>query len=308
MTGVYLASIYRPMSIRKISIAATCLAMVVMASAQEPMLHASAIWSERSGGFNGAGMQIMTYDHVIDGDTMINGMDYYKIRRIGVDSIYSVFDELVSAEPIDQYLAAIREDVQERKWFVVFPSQQSEILLYDFDLAAGDVITGTHGDCSSGPTVVATDQVIINGVPRNRYHIQPWNRYMIEGVGANTGLFGDLCQAFEWGSCLETYMVEGSLFEVNGCTPLSVGLPEITAPSFQIFPNPARDAITFTSFDDVSQPGQIVIRDLAGRQIEQRSFTSPTMIWDLRMMSAGIYMVEHVEGGRMLGTVKLVVE
>lgn len=252
----------------------------------------SCIWRETSGAWDGVSMHNARYTYSITGDTLIGAMTYKKVRQSGVDSVQvMVFPEPQppTAEIMDRYMGAIREDVAASAWYVVFAGQTSESLLYDFDLTIGEIISGTFGDCGSNAVVTSIDDVTVDGQVRARFHISPWGRFIVEGVGANTGLFGYLCQFFESGSCLETYYHGTDSLVVNGCTAIPTGLrdPIIPQASLSVFPNPTTGAC---SLGAAYSRTMVLVRDALGRIVlVQRTDVAGAI--DLTMLDRGSYTI-----------------
>ena len=236
------------------------------------------------------------YTYSIAGDTLIGAFVYKKVRQFGVDSVQIMVipePQPITAEIIDRYMGAIREDVAAAAWYVVFASQTTESLLYDFELSVGESISGTFGDCANNPTVTAVDNVTVDGQLRARYHISPWGRFIVEGVGANTGLFGYLCQFFESGSCLETYYHGTDSLVVNGCSAIATGLGETsaTSSSVTVSPNPTTG---LCSLGAAYARRVVLVRDALGRVVlAQRTDTAGAI--DLANLDQGTYILS-IEG------------
>lgn len=198
------------------------------------------------------------------------------------------YSQFAGANSMDAYMGGIREDIPNQSWYVVFQGQSSEQLLYDFDLTVGDTISGTFGDCSANSVVSAIDQVMVNGLPRNRFHLNNSLKYFVEGVGASSGLFGYLCQFIESGTCLETYYLGQDSLVVEGCTPVSTGLgPNESAKlNIQVFPNPASDIITVALTD--KKPYSVQLMDTHGKLV-LRSFGSGQQTLSVGHLANGPY-------------------
>lgn len=274
----------------------TLLVTITLAStsfAQTPLLDASAQWDEKGGYFSAPTSGITTFSYHLDGDTLINGQTYYKVQRTGVDSVYMMvpmppYTQFMGANSMDAYMGALREDAVQRKWYMVFNGQSTEQLLYDFDLVVGSSISGTFGDCGSGPSVTYIDQVMIDGTSRNRYHLT--FGYLIEGVGANTGLFGYLCQFFESGNCLEVFHQDGDTFVVDGCSPLTTSVSDLQANTgFDIGPNPATTILNIVPVDDAAY--EIILLDARGR-IALRERAQGRRSVDVSTLASGPYVAQ----------------
>lgn len=244
--------------------------------AQVEYLDATSRWSETGGYFSAPFSGSMTYGYFLNGDTLISGTSYHKVQRTGVDSTFMMipnppYSQFAGANSMDAYMGGIREDMPNKSWYVIFQGQSSEQLLYDFDIAVGDTISGTFGDCSANTVVSAIDQVLVNGLQRNRFHLNNSPKYFVEGVGTSSGLFGYLCQFIESGTCLETYYLGQDSLIVDGCTPVIAGLGSNkgTKLNIQVFPNPASDRITITVADKT--PYSVQLMDAQGKVVLRSS-------------------------------------
>lgn len=261
------------------------------AEAQNPWLNVSSGWHETYAYFDGSYLHHAEFDIMIDGDTVINGQDHHRLRRTGTDTLWAIGDTAPAAILLlDQYLGALREDPVQEQWWVVFAGFLNAELLYDFDLIEGQVLSGTFGDCSENYVVGPVDSVQIGTSWRRRFHFHASDRYIIEGVGMSSGLFGYLCPFIEEFGCLISYSTGPDVLSVDGCEPLALSLLEPTRVAVAApFPNPVVDQCVLGP----EAAGQMVlVQDATGRIVERDRAGSRGEI-DLNALPPGTYLLRH---------------
>lgn len=208
---------------------------------------------------------VQLYEFVMDGDTIIDSLQYYKIYRA-----QSGNDSTVNTSSYT-YLGAMRED-SNRKVYYRGKLLQSfscdsvdtnqEVLLNDFSLKMGDS-TSLYGD-SVKWGVTGVDSIMIQGSYRTRWYLQssstPVYDQWLEGIGSLKGLFFGRCFEFEWGtylSCFEDSSIFHSFY--NNC--FTVGINEASLEKEKlVFPNPSSGIVNFSG-------EAIRIFDLSGKSI-----------------------------------------
>lgn len=178
----------------------------------------------------------LKYLDIIDGDTIIDSIEYYKIYNSGY--IYDYSNYYIFEHELHGFL---REEGD--KWY----SYQDfrDTLLYDFSLEVGDTLIAAF---TQGPIVVeAIDSILVDGEYRERMHMylgptQP-EVNIIAGIGSTRGLFEKMKIPGEWGGgILRCYAIDG----IPVYTPfyecdLTVDIHEYdkSPKSISISPNPA---------------------------------------------------------------------
>lgn len=271
------------------------------ATAQSVAIDPDAEWHEEHWLYDGLTAHHSVYTCQADGDTVIAGNLCTRIRQVGVDSISTLGSSTPPvAAPLDRYLGAIRVDEVARRWFVTIAGYPGELLLYDFNLEVGSTTLGTFGDCGTGLTVTSLDQVMLGGEWRQRWHLDMPGRFIIEGIGTNAGLFGQLCQLFEEFSCLHVYREPDETLVVDGCGALSTSVTEANGDrSLLLAPNPTTGMVRVTS----TSPGaSVAICDAAGRAVLHSVTITKDGQLDLGALAPGLYMLRI--GERMAKVVK----
>ncbi len=95
---------------------------------------------------------------------------------------------------------------------------------------------------------------------------------------------------------------------------LNVGVEEVEVPAekpLTIYPNPASLYATLAyDFKAAPDKAYLGIRDVVGKEVQRLPIQAAEgqTVWDTRSISPGAYTVELVNGGRTLGTAKLIVK
>lgn len=243
--------------------------------AQPLHLDSTSQWGEEYWRFEGLEAHHLMYTIQVAGDTSIQGLSYHQLWRAGTNSITPLLGDpppptiIVS---IDGYVGVVRVDSIASRWWLVLPGEMEEVLLYRFDLEVGETVDGTYGACGGAPVVTDIDAVWFNGRAHRRFILDGGFRYLIEGVGANSGLLGHLCQFFEEYGCLQAYAQGNEQWHVRGCEAITTDVSEAVRPptSFSIFPNPSDGdwvTLTFPSDMPVGTPVLVRVLDFAGRTV-----------------------------------------
>ena len=137
-----------------------------------------------------------TRRYTIDGDTLIGQHQYAKLY-IRVEYEQGADQSQWCSENVsiyDYYFGAIRES---GKQVFVIPESGTEYMAYDFNLGVGDTIPSPSNETGDEvwQIIDSIDVVTISGVDRKRYWVS-FNRNVIEGIGASTGLFNPMFPSF----------------------------------------------------------------------------------------------------------------
>ncbi len=248
------------------------------------------------------------YRDFIEGDTIINSHSYSKIYKSG----YGYIDW--SPNPSYYYFSHVLHGFlreEDSKWYTVDANQDR--LLYDFTLAVNDTVYSAFTYPFESPVIVtAIDSVLIGSVYKKRFHlnIQFGAEYIIEDVGATTGLFESMV-LFEWDSKLVCFAENGvsvwadSTEECN----LNVNIPETQAGSRSctLYPNPAEE-YTILSIPSNFTMAHIMLVDTFGRLLLNRSTGDDKSIKiPLSAFPVGIYLL-IVENGDKRESLKLIIQ
>jgi len=207
--------------------------------------------------------QVSTFE--TSGDTAIDGMLYAKVTS---DNAYFIENTQGT------YVAAIRES--EGRVFVIPAGDQTEKILYDFTLEAGELINVFNLSQPNGTEVpmevLSTSYLDFNGITRKVIEFEGGN--WIEGIGNDRGMFWEVSvNISDYWTYLECFTMDGaSTFESAdgnlGCTLSSFqeGKNEIS-----IYPNPSNGfiqiegMIDFFAIEVFDQQGKLVVSKKDGK-------------------------------------------
>jgi hypothetical protein len=231
------------------------------------------------------------YRDYIDGDTIINSFQYNKVFHSG----YS-FDGIFPVGEVYTYDHVLHGFLREEnsKWYTYY--ENNDEILFDFTLNINDTVHSAYSFLTGDYPIIVTaiDSILVDGDYKRRLQLnEPGAEYIIEGIGATSGLFENM-YFFEWYSQLVCYARNGvsvwgestedcdlavNIFEKQGNTgPIS------------IFPNPAKD-FTMLSIPSGLENVSFQLIDLVGRIVYQDSFESSSINKiQLTSYHSGIYL------------------
>ena len=242
------------------------------------------------------------YSDVIDGDTIIDSISYYKIYTSG----YICYDNYFYFFFNHELHGFLREEGN--KWYTNLNGEDKP--LYDFTLEVGDTLYNAY--TTSELIVEEIDSILVDGEFRKRMKLQfPYKLlYVIEGIGSNRGLFENIAE-FEYGASLICYAINGvSVWgEQTGECDLTVKVSENdnSCTLFSVFPNPASEFICISfpkdqgivNFKLVNLTGEIVY--------ETNCYSVSTQQIPLSSYPSGIYLAIF-KSEKMRKTIKLIIE
>ncbi len=238
-------------------------------------LNGSSTWYQEDGYYDfSCCMHHEVYVIKVVGDTMLNGLSYFKLRKIGIDSISEGSNLLGQwmpprVEQIDENYGLIREE--EGKFYHKSTGTQDERLIYDFTVNIGDVLSGINGlDCASG-LITDIDTVVLGGTALKRFSLEGAITKVIEGIGNTGGLLGRYCQGFESGGTLNCYQKGKQVFVVNsiGCD-LSIAVDTYEEEGLKdviLYPNPSLGQINITGLSEAMT--DYWAYDMSGKLVQQ---------------------------------------
>lgn len=187
--------------------------------------------------------------YYIDGDSTVNNVVYHKIYQRGEVTAYPLSQGQTcgAAYTYVEFKTLLRQDSLE---VYQYENGGPEELLYSFDLNVGDTLPQTANLWSTTTVVDSIEMLTINGTSRKKFYVSSadiFASFMIEGIGANTGLLERMDAIFECGHNLNCYRVNGQI-ELGGSCFFDVSVSEIDVQNdLEVFPNPASDVITITT-------------------------------------------------------------
>lgn len=221
--------------------------LIGQANTYYPFPTSTAVWN-----FNvqavctSSGSTVEDYSIIINGDTTINSLTYHKLYTPFVQRNVSG----ICAVANDGYKGAIREDVTNKKVYIIWPQETTDFILYDFNLQVGDTITGALQMSGVVDTVISIDSALVGNTYRKRWNINScYNISIIEGIGSTFGLiekspgcFTDFADfsltCFQQGSQTTFPNTSSNCQTITSTIENTVEKQEIA-----IFPNPANGEI-----------------------------------------------------------------
>lgn len=155
-----------------------------------------------------------------------------------------------------------------------------------------------------GATLIVTqieDVTLLNGEVRKKFILNNDNEcYYIEGIGGCFGLAEPIIPGLGFGSELFCVKENGTpIWGTGGCNIPWVTTRETGTITFQVFPNPASDKVTF-SFGALppAKDARIILHDLFGKQVVQEiSLQGKTEVTvDTKNLLTGIYFYTLTNG------------
>jgi len=185
------------------------------------------------------------YTFEAEGDTIINGTEYYKLRQMGKEYIYAdPFQyeyEIIDSLEIDHYAGSIRENAQKQIEHIK-PGSTTPKILYDFNFNIGDTINVEDFLGTLKAEVLWIETIEICGIIRNSYFLNfidypPLTGHLVEGIGSLAGLFPEHGY-YESAKIFECYSNQNC-----NCNEIIVGIEEENkkAQEIKVFPNPTID-------------------------------------------------------------------
>lgn len=243
-------------------------------------------WSMRSYTF--AGPYSITYR--IEGDTIINGIDYKKMLGTSEDPSLAVNWNLSKI---------IRED-STQKVYQLNASSNEESVIYDFGLSVGDTIVSNVSP-EQNSIVTTVDSIELNdGTKRKRLTITSlycpdWNieEFWIEGIGGENYAFyyvDVFCQT-DTGLSLRCFsnngnFLLGSADGTNCFVPTSINELEQTA--IKIFPNPTQDVLNL-AYDETLKVVNLKFFNYQGQFVKSLQVESDLSQISISNFPKGVY-------------------
>ncbi|MBK8443948.1 MAG: T9SS type A sorting domain-containing protein [Sphingobacteriales bacterium] len=273
----------------------SCSLLQAQADDYIPMLQAGNVWKEWQLNVNGPGQSWNNYiTKKIDGDSLINGKMYRKI----IDSMYA-FDNLFGDTIVQPFKLRSLLREENRQVIRYNTSNETEYILYDFNLQTGDSISSNSKIINSGDTILA------DGLSHKYYEIDTFslgdlycNSYIqIEGVGSNQGLGVIMCSSFENynSGYLVCFSRNDSTIYGNCSTPddtLSVPVLALPPQTVSVSPNPAGQWVELRA----AMPLEWRIYDVRGVLRYRSGGAQSYLSLSLQGWQAGVYYYQATDG------------
>ncbi|MCB0795489.1 MAG: hypothetical protein KDB88_12190 [Flavobacteriales bacterium] len=265
------------------------------------------------------GLLYTEISYTLGNDTVLNGQQYNTLLH-GWDSFFesaqnAQVDTTVDYPPQPAVFRGGFRSVGDEVYFWNV-TDQSEHLLYDFDLQAGDPLPNSFVHQNANASVASIDTVVIGGQPRRRYQLQGTGiagSYLLEGIGSNHGPIEHIGIGFDISDALICFGEEGyTLFPDTGaaCGPdWTTDLHELVdphGPVATVIPNPfaAEAAVVFDP--SVGQLERWVLMDALGRELDAGGAFQNGVRISGEGLSEGVYFVRWWSSRGLSGIVRVV--
>ena len=262
-----------------------------------------------SGSAEGDCLDTWVTTHWIDGDTVIDGTTYTRVRsreRHYVSPLMDWCQSVTESPGPDTYVREVGHAVLARSdW-------STESLIYDLDAVVGDTIPYPANAYENGSgwhtIVVQVDSILVNGTYRTRQTVSdgpdPGDTVrVIEGIGATTAPFGTLAHQMGLSHFGRLDCVRESgqvIFGDTWCELITGIVPHASRTRTPPHPNPARHTV---HLDDALRSYDLV--DHLGRTLLHGTGHAA----DIRGLSAGAYLIRGWdEQGTLLGSWTILIE
>lgn len=247
------------------------------------------------------------YDYYFDGDTIINGSSHKKLFRSPVLIMRQGGGPPCYAWPwatFSGYMGALRDDSLSDKSFFVFPDQNNDTLLFDYNLEVNDTIKGFISE-NCLMKIASIDSVLIDAQYRKKWNFDTCNEgsgYFIQGIGSDNGLIEWLnSSGFNFTHLICVKDSSGILIETGfnsaiGCQ-LVTTVEEISNASFkvEIFPNPFYEQTTLR-LDKPLKSAVLEIYNAYGQKVKQiDNLTGQAIILHRDNLISGLYFFRLID-------------
>jgi hypothetical protein len=229
--------------------------------------------------------------YFFQGDTMIQSMKYEKVLSYKITNLIpGPFCPPFAIDPsVITTNAFLREDTISKKVYIFY--QDSDMLLYDFSLSAGDTLTSFFAGQGLDLVVDSIQNLILlDGSVRQVFYLNN-GEYYIESIGGSQGLFFPLTTAIGFAEDPICTTDNGVQLWGNSCLNY-LDMDEISGPpkNVSVIPDPSQYLITIYSI----LPLQAVkIFDVPGELVyEKNNLQTNNLNVDVSQFTNGIYFLE----------------
>lgn len=254
------------------------------------------------------------------GDTLIGNQSYHKLTISGVQIISaSQTNALQCWNSTTGYKGAIRQDINNKKVFIVPPSSSSEQLLYDFNMTVGDTLKGYLAPTNplSKPDIVQTiDSILIGSTYRKRWRLNSLYAIdFIEGVGSTYGLVepspGNITdQRANWLACFKQdgLIQYINTIYTNSCSTIITSLSQNESSGrVKLFPDPFFTQATLQSEEHL-QNATLIVYNSVGQEVSRMDhLTGQTFVLKRYNLPGGLYFFMITENGKAVSADKFII-
>lgn len=241
------------------------------------------------------------YNYYLNGDTVVNSYTYKKIFRKGTGSISWLNPPPVApgcisgnysyATPTPQYF--IRSSG--KQMYLIPLPDTSEVLLYDFNLEAGDTLPLTYNNFETDIFVTSIDSFYTPYGYRKKFLLSPnsvWTTFLLEGIGHERGFVEFVSTPFDCGYTLDCFSLnDTAYFPVQGPTcELTLNIPlAIADAELLLAPNPFSEE-SILQLGSIVSNVNLILYDVRGKIVRQiYKEQVDQIIISREQLSSGVY-------------------
>ncbi|MEX0811434.1 MAG: T9SS type A sorting domain-containing protein [Chitinophagales bacterium] len=259
-----------------------------------PLIRSDFYWDV----MNGQGTDICNVNsgnrYFFQGDTLISGHLYKKVKAFPIVQLNPgpycppfAIDDSISWST-NYYL---REDTAAKQVFIYNHDINSDDLIYDFSLEAGDTLRSNYAGQGIDHVIDSVGVVtLLNGVERKIFFLNNDFNY-IESLGGSAGLQFPMIMGIGFWTTPECIRENNVLLWGNNCINY-VGINEKSNNNLKLklFPNPCNDYINI----DIEYTSQSIFKlfDLSGKLKFKKNISGNHAKIHLSNLSAGIYLYQ----------------
>lgn len=282
-----------------------------------PFPYNNAYWNEVTWMQYNTDIVYTHFDEYVDGDTIVNGKSYIKIRTSGGYKSHALGSDVYWSS-YDDFECLLRDDTIAHKVYVSFPPDYgTDTLFYDFTAKQGQYV-GWGLPVQDSCWVYAIDSVLVGNSYRKQLIIARSKSRpsiydsIVEGIGSSEGLLAGITIPFEsvgWLNCFDNYSENIVYPRGDSCQRYYLSVPKIKNQSaaLTLYPNPGNGHYTFELNAPIA--GTIEIYDVTGRMIYQTALQPEKTEINIDAQPAGIYFYRALTtAGSLIGEGKIVKE
>jgi len=260
------------------------------------------------------------YNYYINGDSVIGAFTYKKVYKKGVFNQINSSCLPINITYYNNTLPSFLLRSLDKQMFVYLLDEQTEYLLYDFDLEIGDTLPETYtynaSNTSGVFTVSAIDSVETpNGFLKKFSLLLNGTNYqndaLYEGAGSTGGLiepiFPNFLSGYHQLNCYS--LIDTTYFPVlneSASCNFNASLFEMSDEiAHSVAPNPFSVETEITLGESIN--GELGIYNLQGKLIEQIEFIGSTVKIQKGNKGEGVYFYRITENERPIATGKLII-
>ncbi len=277
-------------------------------STYHPFPDSSAVWNFNVQMFCFSnGQSDDDFSIIMQGDTLINNKIYQKLNTPAF--LKRNTDNCTVA--IIGYKGATRNDLANKKVYIVPKNSTTEVLLYDFDLQLGDTLKGFI-ELNGQNVVVSIDSILVGNSYRKRWKFDDsYNFELIEGVGSTYGLIegvpGKITDFPDYSlMCFEDKKVNVNYPASSSACAIVTSVNELTinTENINVYPNPSNGFFKIDLKDELVI--QIRITDILGKVVIDQIVGNDNFL-KYSNFNAGTYIISFFNKENQSGQRKLVI-